>query len=154
VFFNGPAGRDNSFIAADRWIIRWFGDHKEAHEIMRCVSLVNVCLVVTIAGCGAPAVSQLQPARPAILSGNDADIRDRLLAKIPVGTTVENAEQVVKGYGLRCSKQIDDKTQAAYLSCGYTEQSSMWVKWVWHIRIDCPDGVVSEIQCKQGGIGP
>ena len=116
--------------------------------------LVNVCLVVTIAGCGSPAASQRQPARPAILSGNDADIRDRLLAEIPVGTTLENAEQVVKRYGLRCSKQIDDKTKDAFLSCGYSDKSDMWVTWVWHIRINCPDGVVSEIQRRQGGVGP
>ena len=120
---------------------------------MRCFFLVTICLVVTITGCDSPAVFQRQPARPAILSGNDADIRDRLLAKIPVRTTLENAEQIMKEFGLRCSKQIDDKTKDAYLSCGYSDKSDMWVTWVWRIRIDCPDGVVSEIQCKQGGVG-
>jgi hypothetical protein len=119
---------------------------------MRYIVVITAFLLPVSIGCKSSPVSQ--PAKPAILSGTDAEIREELLAKIPVGTTQTEAERIVKEHGLRCSAEIDDNTNEPYLSCGYSDNSDMWATWVWQIRIDCPGGVVSEIQCKQAGIGP
>lgn len=76
------------------------------------------------------------------------------MSEIPIGTTLTKAEEIVRANGLRCSQEIDEKTNMPFLSCGYSERVDMWVTMVWQIRIDCPDGFVSDIQCHRTGIGP
>lgn len=109
---------------------------------------------VMLVGCQSSAVSTNRSPRPSILNGRDAEIRERLLAEIPIGTTLTDAEEIVRANGLRCSQQFDEKSNMPFLSCGYSEKVDMLVTIVWQIRIDCPNGLVSDIQCHQTGVGP
>ncbi len=111
-------------------------------------------LAIMLVGCQSSAVSTNRSPRPSILNGRDAEVRERLLAEIPIGTTLTKAEEIVRANGLRCSQEIDEKTNMPFLSCGYSERVDMLVTMVWQIRIDCPDGLVSDIQCHQTGVGP
>lgn len=120
---------------------------------MRFALLLAAFVFAAILGCKASTLSAPAASLPAVLQGSDSEIRDRLLAKIPIGTSMPDAEQIVKSHGLRCSQEIDAKTNEPYLSCGYTDKSDAWVTWVWQICIDCPSGAVSEISCKRSGIG-
>jgi hypothetical protein len=91
---------------------------------------------------------------PIVLRGSNEEIRERLLTLIPIGTPQEDAERIAIDNGLRCSAEVDSKTNEPYLSCGWSRKSGMWVTWVWQIRIDCVEGRVSDISCKQYGTGP
>lgn len=120
---------------------------------MRFALLITAFLVVVAAGCKSSALSQQQPTKPAILSGNDTDVRERLLTEIPIGTTLAQAERIMQGHGFRCYKETNDKTNEPYLWCRYSHMSDVWVEWTWNIMIHCPGGFVSEIQCSQYGTG-
>jgi hypothetical protein len=89
-----------------------------------------------------------------ILQGSDAEVCERILVDVPIGTSLKDAERIIVNYGLRCSVESDSATGKPYLSCGYTDDSDFWVSWVWQIRIDCDDDKVSNVSCKQAGIGP
>ncbi|MBC8353667.1 MAG: hypothetical protein H8E66_16840 [Planctomycetes bacterium] len=79
---------------------------------------------------------------------------ERILKLTPVRTPIDTAKQSLIDAGLRCSTEIDAETDEPYLSCGYSDERDVWVTWVWSIRIQCADGVVSGVTCKQAGIGP
>lgn len=121
---------------------------------MRFAMLITAFLVAAVAGCKSFALSQQQPTKPAILSGNDTDIRNRLLTEIPIGTKLADAERIMQGHGFHCYQGIDDKTTEPYLWCQYSHKADVWVEWTWNIVIDCPGGFVSEIRCTQYGTGP
>lgn len=104
--------------------------------------------------CGCISPSQRTPVIPPILVGSEADVRARFLIKIPIGTSIVDAQKMIVRLGLRCSTATDPDTQQPFLACGYTDDSDLSVTWYWQIRIDCPDGKVSNITCERTGTGP
>ena len=90
---------------------------------------------------------------PTILRGNDSEIRDRILTKIPRGTLQVEAERILEANELDCSNEIKYTTKQPFLLCSYSDNSDLWVTWVWMINIDCPRGRVSAISVNVGGIG-
>ena len=119
---------------------------------MRCH--ISLCLAfIAIAGC-----CSLNPrdwrAPPAVLSGNDEQIRNRLIQLIPVGTPLNEAEQIVQENGLSSQHSVNPKSGVPCLDCGYTDKRDFWVTWSWTIRIECPDERVTDIRCERFGTGP
>ena len=117
---------------------------------MRTRAVVVALLAFALFGC----CSAPRSSKPALLDGTNAEVRERLLAEIPPGTSLTEAERIMKEHGLRCSVEMDKNKDVPYLSCGWSHKADFWVTWVWSIRIDCPNGVVTGIECKQYGIGP
>lgn len=117
------------------------------------LAVVIIALAFTT-GCASSSSQRALP--PAILTPNatDAEIVERILKLTPVRTPIDTAKQSLIDAGLRCSTEIDAETDEPYLSCGYSDERDVWVTWVWSIRIQCADGVVSGVTCKQAGIGP
>jgi hypothetical protein len=119
---------------------------------MRGFSIICMVVVLIVSGCSAS--PKANSPVPTILRGADSDVRERLLAKIPIGTTQSEAQQIMAELGLQSRVEVDSTTSERYLSCRMEDKRDFWVRWVWQIRIDCPEGVVSDISCQQAGIGP
>lgn len=125
---------------------------EECEAGMRGFSEIIMVVLLIVSGCSAS--PKANPPVPTILRGDDSDVRERLLAKIPIGTTQGEAQQIMVELGLQCRVEVDSATSERYLSCRMEDKRDFWVTWIWQIRIDCPEGVVSDISCQQAGIGP
>ncbi|MCU0720406.1 MAG: hypothetical protein MUC83_11930 [Pirellula sp.] len=116
----------------------------------------NRCFFVLflILGLGCSSLST----RPSITNkslfrGSPDQVRDRLLAKIPVGMSRIDAERQVESLGLTKSAPSAIAGESPpFISCRYLEKSLWFGETIWLIQIDCPDGKVSDIICEQIGI--
>lgn len=123
-------------------------------DITNRISLALLVFVSALAP-GCVSSSPQRSALPAVLTpnGSDAEIAERILVLVPIGTPTETAKRSLLDAGLRCSIESDAEAGQRYLSCGYSDERDFWVTWVWSIRVDCADGVVSGASCKRAGIG-
>ena len=120
----------------------------------RCSFVLVIAVMAFATGCATSSSQKAPP--PAVLSpnGTDAEIAERILQLVPVDTPMDSAKQMLIDAGLRCNAISDSETGETYLSCGYSDERDTWVTWVWSIRVQCADGVVSGVTCRQAGIGP
>ncbi|MFN7840494.1 MAG: hypothetical protein ACK5YR_22825 [Pirellula sp.] len=88
-----------------------------------------------------------------LFRGSPDQVRDRLLASIPIGTSRRDAENQVVSLGLTKSNPSEIAMESTpFISCRYLDKSFWSGETIWLIQIDCPDGKVSDIICEQIGI--
>lgn len=118
--------------------------------------LISVVLVTTLAGCNlaSPSRPSRKQPKPTILAGRDSEVREHLLAIIPIGTSIDEAEGILANYGLDCVRTIDERTGQPILSYTHRENPGWLVHMITSLDVECPDGKVSEITCRTIGIGP
>ena len=116
---------------------------------------VVIAMLILVSGCASTSVQRDPlPEILTVANGGDEEIVQRVLKRVPVGTPMDSAKQILIDAGLRCSVERDSQTGEQYLLCGYSDQIDTWVTWVYTIHITCDDGVVSHVSCNQHGIGP
>ncbi len=118
--------------------------------------LIFAVLVTTFAGCNLASPSS--PIQEATETRHPRwqglGVRERLLAIIPIGTSMDEAEKLLKAHGLVCDRTIDEKTGQPHLSYVHQERVGLLVQMTTSLDFECPDGKVSEITSRTIGIGP
>ena len=88
-----------------------------------------------------------------LFRGSPDQVRDRLLANIPVGMSRMDAERQVESLGLTKSDPSAIAMESPpFISCRYLDESLWFGDTIWLVQIECPDGKVSDIICEQIGI--
>ena len=105
-------------------------------------------------GCASSASQKAPPRAILTPNGPDAEIAERILKLTPVGTPIDTAKQTLFDAGLRCSTETDAESSETYLSCGYSDERDFWITWVWSIRVEFSNSLVSGVSCKRAGVGP
>jgi hypothetical protein len=115
--------------------------------------LIIIVLVFASMGCN-PLPSIGKSKRPPILQGNNSDIRERLLARIPIGTSRGEAERVIQSLGLELTPESGFGFEPRdVIACQYSGRKGVFGEATWIIEINCPDGKVADIICEQIGVG-
>lgn len=123
-------------------------------EIAYRITFAAVVIIVAFTtGCVSSSSQKATPPAALRPNGTDAELAERILTIVPVGTPIETAKQSLINTGLRCSTELDTTTGEPYLSCSYSDERDIWITWVWSIRVECADRVVTGVTCKQAGIG-
>ena len=116
----------------------------------RQVHLV-VALFLTV-GCTSVSSNQYS-VETSLLRGEPAQVRERLLTQIPIGTPQLEAERLATSLGLELTPQSEMGSEALdSINCRTTVRKGLFGEAFWLIQIDCPDGTVSNIICEQIGI--
>ena len=103
-------------------------------------------------GCASYSLKQ-HSTSPSLLHGNPSQVRERLLAHIPIDTPRPEAERIARTLGLELTPQSELGSGAFdSIHCRHSEKKGLFGETVWLIQIDCPDGAVAEIICEQIGI--
>ncbi len=113
--------------------------------------LISAAFFLTV-GCTSFS-TQHDSVAPFLLKGDQAQVRERLLARIPIGTSQAEAERLVKSFGLELTPESElgfDSHDS--INCRHTVRKGMFGQAFWIIQIDCPNGAVSDIICEQIGI--
>jgi hypothetical protein len=111
--------------------------------------LLIMVLVFATMGCST-LPSEGKSKRPPILRGSNEQIQERLLARIPVGTTREEAERVIQSLGLELTPQPDYgfEPRGDVIECQYSGRKGLIFEATWFIEVRCPNGKVSDIICE------
>jgi hypothetical protein len=116
----------------------------------RCILLAMA--VSQTFGC-TTASSDYFSATPSFLRGNPSEVREQLLTHIPIGTPHKDAERLVKSLGLELTPQSELGSEAIdAIECRHTGPNGPFGQTTWLIRIDCPDGKVTDILCESIGV--
>ena len=87
-----------------------------------------------------------------LFRGSPDQVRDRLLANIPVGMSRIDAERQVDSLGLTKSNPSEIAMESPpFISCRYLDNSFWSGESIWLIQIECPEGKVSDIICERIG---
>ncbi len=108
-----------------------------------------LCLVV---GCTSIPSNQ-HSVDPSLLKGDSAEVQQRLLTHIPIGTPQLEAEQLVKSFGFELTPESElgfDSHDS--INCRLTVRKGLFGQAVWIIQIECTNGTVSDIICEQMGV--
>ncbi len=115
--------------------------------------LIVIVLVFATMGCNS-LPSKGKSKRPPILQGNNSDIREGLLARIPIGTSRGEAERVIQLLGLELTPESGFGFEPRdVIGCQYSGRKGLLGEATWIIEIKCPDGKVADIICEQIGVG-
>lgn len=103
-------------------------------------------------GCSSLATRQSSTTK-SLFRGSPDQVRDRLLASIPIGMSRRDAEVRVTELGLTKTNPSEiAMASPPFISCRYLDKSFWSGESIWLIQINCPDDKVSEIICEQIGI--
>lgn len=83
--------------------------------------------------------------------GTREETREKILAEIPIGTSLDLACEILSERGIQCSLLTDARTNEPFLWCKYTDKSDWSPKRRWLIRLDCIEGRVSDVDCRLAG---
>jgi len=115
--------------------------------------LIIIVLVFATMGC-ITLPSEGKSKRPPILRGSNEQIQERLLARIPVGTSRDEAERVIQSLGLELKPKSDFGFDPLdVIECQYSGRKGLIYEATWIIEIRCPNGKVSDIICEHMVIG-
>ena len=116
------------------------------------------CLLITTGvftlHTGCASLSPQAHRRPTIIDSDNEVMRTRALAVVPVGTSLADAKRIMEGEGFRCREYVDTESGDPALNCGFSERAGIFVTWGWGVTFICPDGLVADARCSQGGTGP
>lgn len=90
--------------------------------------------------------------RPTILDYDDDATRANVLAVVPIGTPIQEAERIMEEQGLSC-KRDRGRSRDANLWCWYNERGAQFITWTWMIKFRIEDGAVSDVTCSFHGTG-
>lgn len=114
--------------------------------------IVIVGLIGLAGGCRTAATRQSSVAS-SLLRGSPAQIRERLLTHIPVGTTRNDAQRIAVSLGLEPAPERNLGPEADdSIHFRYQGRHGWFGEALWLIQIECPDGVVKDLFCEQIGI--
>ncbi len=112
-----------------------------------------------ILGVGCSSLSTMPPRTPSttpssankkLFRGSPDQIRERLLASIPIGMSRKDAEDRVVSLGLTKSDPSEIAMESPpFISCRYLDESFWSGDTIWLIQIECPEGKVSDIICER-----
>ncbi len=112
-----------------------------------------VVLIGLVGGCMSTATRQSSVAS-SLLRGSPAQIRERLLTHIPVGTTRAEAQRIAVSLGLEPAPERSLGPEAAdSIHFRHQGKHGWFGEAIWLIQIECPEGVVKDLFCEQIGTG-
>lgn len=126
------------------------------------LSLIGAGLVAT-AGCtqwaGLKRWTPAASARaPQVRRATQVESPEAMLAAVkklvPSGTSLAQAEAIMKAEGFDCSFAYDDTTDCDHLRCQRTDPAGALVSWRWTVRLPYRDGMVLEPEVEIAGLGP
>jgi hypothetical protein len=74
-------------------------------------------------------------------------------AAIPIGTSIEDAERILKANGFKC-KRRDGSDGKPGLTARHSKPLGFLVSWVWVVWLTEEDGKVSGVTGSTAGLGP
>jgi hypothetical protein len=117
---------------------------------MRSQLAILLALTLTLTGCSSLSFRQ-EPPVPAVLSGSNQEIREKLLQEIPIGSSRADAERAIRSLGLEPQPEADLDSGKPLILCSYSGRKGLMEQNTWLIQIDCPDGQVTDVFCEQIG---
>jgi hypothetical protein len=109
-----------------------------------------LCGGFTLAGCRSP-----QPTiQPISLCSNESVMKAEVLQHIPVGTSIQDAERIMKQSGFECSFVEADGTNPPFLFCDIHKTEKWPVSRRWMISIQYTQDEVTDVTVGTGLIGP
>lgn len=117
---------------------------------MRSQLALLFALSLTLTGCSSLNFRK-EPPVPAVLSGSNQEIREKLLKEIPIGSSQADAERVIRSLGLEPQPESNLDTGKPLILCSYSGRKGLSGQNTWLIQIDCPEGQVTDIFCEQIG---
>jgi hypothetical protein len=117
---------------------------------MRSQLAILLALSLNLTGCSSLSFRK-EPPVPAILSGSNEEIREKLIQEIPIGSSRADAERVIRSLGLEPQPESNLDTGKPLILCSYSGRKGLTGQNTWLIQIDCPDGQVTDIFCEQIG---
>lgn len=95
----------------------------------------------------------IRSAKPAILYGDNPEIREKLLTQIPVGTSRAEAERRVQELGFEITPSLNLEPETGdQIHCRYTGRKGLLGEAIWLLQINCAEGKVVDIIVEQIGI--
>ena len=113
------------------------------------VALITT-LLAGITGCASPQLVTREIEEPPRMV-------EVILAHIPVGTPIDDAQHFMEHEGFKCSRQTNAQIPGHewdYLYCDRHESLGWWVSRRWQVHVGYRDGKVTEVEAHTGLIGP
>ena len=126
---------------------------------MRLFVVILFVLSTAQAGCSADR-NQTIPSPQFFLERRDTkdDVRRKVTAIIPIGSSIEQAQQIMRASGFECSLQVDEGATTRQGRCGlictFSKQVEFLISHKWMVWILAVDGLVTKVDADMGVIAP
>jgi hypothetical protein len=116
------------------------------HRLRLFGSIICAATIVVCFGCVVPVDRNVET--------ND-EMKDQIVAWIPIGTPIADARQIMEEKGYRCSPGAAGEERPAKLHCEFEKKTSLVTSHTWAVDYSYDESdTVTDVAVKQWGTGP
>lgn len=119
----------------------------------RYFAAVALAMLACACGCQTTSLSHNAPPSGMRMLVDERAMKAEVLAKVPLGTSIENAQRLMEENGFECSRGTDETTGEEFLYCDKSVSSSLFAGHRWQIKFWLDAVSVRNVTVSCGAVG-